>query len=450
MELLNLNKKNGDVFSAADVNMIGAAIDQHTREIEKLHSMMYWYVDYDEGNNDTVLSVGGNMEMRQAYFDACGRIIVNKDGYAAKLNKTDSNYFADGTAALHDGSYGQTMAYRPPLYVKVVTLTNTVKRVYKSSSLIPGFTVLSDEMAEGAFLGSVATVNGKSCLMSIANTFPQGDLTMSKSWEYAQNYGPDWGLMNWTLWNADYLLAHDFCKDRNVRPILGIGIDWATQSEYYDMRPNPPHDRIPSGCTLSLGDASAKVNVTCPATSAVLSEVSLFGKESAWGKRWQWIAGARCNPAHDPQAPWTRDVLIWLWDENKVGSDNRPSLNQIPVPYGVEYRTASFYDTGETAAGVLKMAFGEKCDMFPTRYQHSLNETLNYACAWWTRNDRDDCLAGGFTYMEVGCAPGSMMGNNQGGPFWLIVPRLAYYGKLRFIDGKDLASKATEAPIPLP
>lgn len=74
MGLLNLNKKTGDTFTAAEVNQIGAAIDQNTNDIAELRSsMMYWFVDYDEGNN-TALAVGGNMEVRQNYFDMCGRI----------------------------------------------------------------------------------------------------------------------------------------------------------------------------------------------------------------------------------------------------------------------------------------------------------------------------------------------------------------------------------------
>lgn len=88
MGLLKLNKKTGDTFSASELNALGAAIDQNTNDIAELRgNMMYWYVDYDEGNNNTVLAVGGNMEVRQTYFDLCGRIIVNKQGYAARLSE---------------------------------------------------------------------------------------------------------------------------------------------------------------------------------------------------------------------------------------------------------------------------------------------------------------------------------------------------------------------------
>ena len=65
MGLLNLNKKTGDTFTAAEVNQIGAAIDKNTNDIAELRSsMMYWFVDYDEVNN-TALAIGGTMEVRQ-------------------------------------------------------------------------------------------------------------------------------------------------------------------------------------------------------------------------------------------------------------------------------------------------------------------------------------------------------------------------------------------------
>lgn len=83
--------------------------------------------------------------------------------------------------------------------------------------------------------------------------------------------------MNWTAWNADNLLAHDFCKNRNVRSTLGSGIIGGTNSG----STSGVAYTIPSGCTLSLGNASGKVSVTAPDTSEQFSEVSLFGKESA-------------------------------------------------------------------------------------------------------------------------------------------------------------------------
>ena len=421
MGLLNLNKKTGDTFTAAEVNQIGAAIDQNTNDIAELRSsMMYWFVDYDEGNN-TALAVGGNMEVRQNYFDMCGRIIVNRNGDAARLNATDSNYFEDGTAAKHDGSYGQTMAYRPPLYGKVVRLSSTVVRVYKSPTPMQGFTLLYDTIVEGAFLGSVETIDGKICLMSLANTLPKDSISMSTAWGYAQNYGKDWGLMNWTAWNADNLLAHDFCKNRNVRPTLGSGIIGGTNSG----SASGVAYTIPSGCTLSLGNASGKVAVTAPDTSEQFSEVSLFGKESAWGKKWQFIAGNIHNGS-----------TIYIWDDNKVVNGNPPS--------GVNYRTAYFNnEAANNWKGVLKMAFGEKADLLPTAYQSSRNETLNYAASWYLNGAGEILLGGGAAAHGSSCAPGFVSADLVFGlSSWHIVPRLSYYGKLNFVNGKELVAAA--------
>lgn len=419
--MLNLNKKTGDTFTAAEVNAIGAAIDQNTNDIEELRSsMMYWYVDYDEGNN-TALSVGGNMEVRQNYFDLCGRLIVNRSGMAAKLNPTDSNYFADGTVAKHDGSYGQTMTMRPKLYGKVIRLSSSVIRVYKSPTPMQGFDLLYDDIVEGAFLGSVETIDGKQCLMSMANTLPKDSITMSTAWQYAQNYGTDWGLMNWTAWNADCLLAHDFCKNRNVRGTLGSGIIGGTNSG----NASGVAYTIRSGCTLSLGNTSGKINVTAPDTSEQFSEVSLFGKESAWGKKWQFIAG---NIHHGS--------TIYIWDDNKVVNGNPPS--------GVNYRTAYFNNNGTSSGvwkGALKMAFGEKCDMLPTDWQSSRNDTLNYAGAWYLNGGGEILRGGGYAGGGSSCAPGCVdAGLVFGASAWSIVPRLSFYGKLNLVNGKDLVA----------
>lgn len=415
---LNLNKKTGDTFSATEVNAIGAAIDKNEADIAELRSsMMYWYVDYDEGNN-TALTVGGNMEIRQNYFDLCGRIIVNKNGDAAKLRASDSNYFEDGTAAVHDGSYGQTMAYRPPLYGKVVRLSDSVVRLYKSPTPMQGFVLLNDTIVEGAFLGSTQTIQDKVCLMSVANTLPKDSISMSTAWQYAQNYGENWGLMNWTAWNADTLLAHDFCKNRNVRPTLGSGIIGGTNSG----SPSGVAYTIPSGCTLSLGNASGKVSVTAPDSSESFSEVSLFGKESAWGKKWQFIAGNIHNGS-----------TIYIWDDNKVVNGNPPS--------GVHFRTAYFNNINNGGKCPTKMTFGEKADLLPTAFQASNNITLNYAAMWWTNGGGEILLGGGAAGYGSSCAPGFVDAfDGFGYASWHIVPRLSYYGKLRFVNGKELVA----------
>ena len=418
---LNFNKKTGDTFSATEVNAMGAAIDKNEADIAELRSsMMYWYVDYNEGTA-TALSVGGNLEVRQDYFDQCGRIIVNRDGYAAKLSPTDSNYFADGNIALHDGSYGQTMAYRPPLYVKVIRLSSTVIRVYKSPTPMQGFVQLHGDIVEGAFLGSTAVIDGSTCLMSVANVLPKNNVSMSTAWAYAQNYGKDWGLMNWTMWNADNLLAHDFCQNRNVRGLLGSGIIGGTDSG----NASGIAYTVPSGCTLSLGNQTGKVSVTAPGTTETFSEVSLFGKETAWGKFWQFIAGNIHN-----------GNTIYIWDDNKVVNGNPPS--------GVNYRTAYFNnEKADNWKGVATMAFGEKADLLPISYQASRNETLNYAASWYLNGAGEILRGGGRAADGSSCAPGCVNAlNSFGDSLWSIVPRLSYYGKLIFVNGKELIAKA--------
>lgn len=418
---LNLNKKTGDTFSATEVNAIGAAIDKNEADIAELRSsMMYWYVDYNEGTA-TALSVGGNLEVRQDYFDQCGRIIVNRDGYAAKLSPTDSNYFADGNIALHDGSYGQTMAYRPPLYVKVIRLSSTVIRVYKSPTPMQGFVQLHGDIVEGAFLGSTAVIDGSTCLMSVANVLPKANVSMSTAWAYAQNYGKDWGLMNWTMWNADNLLAHDFCQNRNVRGLLGSGITGGTDSG----SASGIAYTIPSGCTLSLGNSTGKVSVTAPNTTETFNEVSLFGKETAWGKFWQFIAGN----IHS-------ENTIYIWDDNKVVNGNPPS--------GVNYRTAYFNnEKADNWKGVATMAFGEKADLLPISYQASRNETLNYAASWYLNGAGEILRGGGAAIHGSDCAPGFVCARHSFGySHWYVVPRLSYYGKLIFVNGKELIAKA--------
>ena len=418
---LNFNKKTGDTFSATEVNAMGAAIDKNEADIAELRSsMMYWYVDYNEGTA-TALSVGGNLEVRQDYFDQCGRIIVNRDGYAAKLSPTDSNYFADGNIALHDGSYGQTMAYRPPLYIKVIRLSSTVIRVYKSPTPMQGFVQLHGDIVEGAFLGSTAVIDGSTCLMSVANVLPKASVSMSTAWAYAQNYGKDWGLMNWTMWNADNLLAHDFCQNRNVRGLLGSGIIGGTDSG----SASGIAYTIPSGCTLSLGNSTGKVSVTAPNTTETFNEVSLFGKETAWGKFWQFIAGN----IHS-------ENTIYIWDDNKVVNGNPPS--------GVNYRTAYFNnEKADNYKGVATMAFGEKADLLPISYQASRNETLNYAASWYLNGAGEILHGGGNAYHGSNCAPGFVLASTSfGDSSWSIVPRLSYYGKLIFVNGKELIAKA--------
>ena len=90
---------------------------------------------------------------------------------------------------------------------------------------------------------------------------------------------------------------------------------------------------------------------------------------------------------------------------------------------------------------IKKVAFGEKCDMLPIDWQDSRNDTLNYGASWYLNGAGEILRGGGYARIGSSCAPGCVdaaVGFGYSG--WTVVPRLAFYGKLKFINGKDLVA----------
>ena len=89
------------------------------------------------------------------------------------------------------------------------------------------------------------------------------------------------------------------------------------------------------------------------------------------------------------------------------------------------------------------MAFGEKADLLPTAFQTTNNTTLNYAAMWYMNGGGEILLGGGYANHGSACAPGYVLANPSFGySAWIIVPRLSYYGKLNFVNGKELVAAA--------
>ena len=61
----------------------------------------------------------GNLDMWEQYKETMGRYLLTQDGRLAKLSKTNSNYFADGTTV--DETKGNIMFHAPRLYYLVKT-----------------------------------------------------------------------------------------------------------------------------------------------------------------------------------------------------------------------------------------------------------------------------------------------------------------------------------------
>lgn len=89
------------------------------------------------------------------------------------------------------------------------------------------------------------------------------------------------------------------------------------------------------------------------------------------------------------------------------------------------------------------MAFGEKADLLPTAFQTTNNTTLNYAAMWYMNGGGEILRGGGNasrgSYCAPGCVDAYVVFGNSG---WDLVPRLSYYGKLNFVNGKELVAAA--------
>lgn len=398
---------------------------------EMLLRQVAWGIPLKQNQSSTNWGVIGNEGLRSEYETQIGRYLVTGSGLAGKLSPTNAGIFADGTTL--DESKGNVMVIAPRLYYKVKQdAASGVDYLWLSQLPIGGHYIgncNNDQyICLGAYLGSMVGTT----LVSRSGLTPAGNKTLSAFWDAAQVNGKDWGIENYDHVRFLEMLGLGHYGDTNIQAKLGYGVGGSTSVDVLNAA-----SKLKTGATKSLGDALAKVDIapivnttdsTIKTTNS--SRVSLFGVEDPYNWLWQMIQGIFCGSSANTSQT-GREVFIY--EGNRM-----PSAAELSSHPNGAYRQTTRREAPTDTSGYVKtMILGEYFDLWATTVGGG-------ATSYWS--DYDYVNNTGQLVLWGGSASN---GSDAGLAFALSQcafsfsfsdsgARLAYYGPLTFVSGKQL------------
>lgn len=393
-----------------------AAVDEDNGELLRQVAWGVPIMDSEQSGQDW--GVIGNTEMRDECNRGKGRYLLTNNGLAAKLSTTSSDVYADGTPL--DESKGHIMTRRPRLYyvVKKDALTGLW---YLWMSILPIGGYYIEERWDGAYMGSI--VNG--ALVSRSGLVPSGSRTITQFWEYAQANGKDFGLSNYDFRRYRKMEELGDYGNPNIQEMVGYGVGGSTQKDIWAAAA-----KLTTGATKSLGDATGKIDITLVSGSVTgdnCSRVSVHGTEDDWGWFWQMTPGIYFGNSGNSGQDGTE---CYIYEGNRV-----PTSNELAAHPTGNYRQI----TRCTSSGYVKLMYGG--DYFDVICKSIGGGTNSYwGDYYWANTTGQLLLWGG--YADDGPFAGSGYGNSYLAFSYSNAnfgARLAYYGTVTIVDGKDIA-----------
>lgn len=396
---------------------------------EQLLRQVAWGVPCKQNQTGQAWGVVGNTGMFQQYAAMCGRYLVTNDGKAAKLSSTNSGLFADGTTL--DETKGHVMMIAPRLYY-IGKTDSSAGVTYAWFSMLPiggsyvGNCNNDEYICMGAYLGAMSGT----ALTSRSGLTPVASKTIEAFWTAAQVNGKAWGLVNYD--HCKWMMYMGLSKygNPNIQSQLGYGVGGVNNQSWDYFVASAAN--LKTGATKSLGDACGNIPLTqISATVAAgpsASRVSMFGVEDWWGWFWQFIQGVYCGNSGNSQQ---QGDEIYLYEGNRM-----PTSAELTTHPTGNYRQLTRLTT-PTEGWIKELILGEKLDIFAktigggsTSYwgdyswQNSTGQVL-----LWGGSASDGSLCG------LACAASNNAWSNS---YSNIGSRLAYYGPLTFMNGKEL------------
>lgn len=365
----------------------------------------------------------GNLDMWEQYKETMGRYLLTQDGRLAKLSKTNSNYFADGTTV--DETKGNIMFHAPRLYYLVKTDAVTgIPYLWASSLPIGGHYIESPCL--GAFKADVIADK----LVSRSGRVPKGGLKITEFWAKARANGNDYGLVNYDLRIFMMMIQLFEYGSPNCQTKIGYGVGGSVNGSFWGAA-----SKLTTGATKTLGDSCGSISIDALAddtaskpASVNSSRVSLFGIEDSWNWQHEMTQGIYFGKSENTGQTGKE---VFIYDGNRMPTDAELTTK----PAG-DYRKLERMD-GE--GFVSKMVLGEYFDLIAQSITGGGSN--NYWCDHFWRNLATGqlCLFGG--YASHGSASGLACVSSYSAfsyAFASCGARLAYYGKTQYVNGADL------------
>lgn len=371
----------------------------------------------DQSSTDWTAGMIGNRSLWAEYESKCGRYLLKNDGSMAKISPYNGDYFVDSTPV--DETKGHVMYYEPRLYYLVKTDQATGKTyLWQSMQNIGGKEL--PPLCVGAYMG----YRNGTALTSRSGVVPARSRSISNFWADAQVNGPQFGIGDYNY--RKRLLMKGLMKygNTNIQAMLGYGVGGSVNKDLWI-----PASALLTGATKSMGDQYGKIDIEIVNGENIgvdCSRVNLGGIEDPYGWYWDMIQGVYFGSSNNEAQT---GAEIFIYEGNRI-----PTAAELTTqPVGSFRQLVRLTTNGWMRAIVL----GKDFDIFAKTLGGG---STSYWADYSTNNNTGQLLLfGGSAFSGAHCGLGyahsltafSYTTTNFGA-------RLAYYGDIRFVDGKDI------------
>ena len=318
--------------------------------------------------------------------------------YAAKLDPSNWDYFADGTK-VDDAAKYDTMVRVPDCHFKAEGKTMQFGGLFPiagghkfdSPNWVGAYEMFVDSSGVGHSRPGVAPSHSK---------------TMTEFWNCAQKLGSNFGLANYGFQCLIEALFQVSFGNLNSQAVIGPGFQSSSWEACRD---------VPMGQCISLGDGSGKVLYN-DATIGNQYPVKLFGFEDLWGKLWEFRPGIRFYMDGS-----TRYAVVY--SGNQVSNTANGRKFTIPSSASGEY--------------ITRKTLGEHWDAFPQAVGGS--DSTYYCDGFWAATSGELLDVGGNANNGSQCGLSYAFSIHGFSNSWTnLVARLAFYGNPTIVSGSEL------------
>lgn len=324
--------------------------------------------------------------------------VVNGKAYAAKLDPSNWEFFADGTK-VDDAAKYETMVHVPDCHFKAENKTMQFGglfpiaggKTFDSPNWVGAYKMYVDANGVGHSRPNVATSHSR---------------TMSAFWDCAQKLGSNFGLANYGFQCLIEALYQVSFGDLNSQSAIGAGFQSSSLEACRDVL---------MGKCISLGDGSGKVLYN-DATLGNQYPVKLFGFEDLWGKLWEFRPGIRFYMDGD-----TRYAVVYSGNRVSNTADGRKFT--VPSSASGQY--------------ITKKTLGAYWDAFPQAVGGG--DSTYYCDGFWASTSGELLVVGGHAFNRSLCGLSSAYSDHGFSHSWTSIgARLAFYGNPTIVSGSEL------------
>ena len=323
--------------------------------------------------------------------------VVNGKAYAAKLDPSTWEFFADGTQ-VDDASKYETMVHLPDCHFKADNKTLQFGGLFP----ISGGKTFDSPNWVGAYKMYVDK-NGVG--HSRPNVTPSHSGTILYFWDCAQKLGSNFGLANYGFQCLIEALYEVSFGNLNCKSVIGSGFQYRNWELCRD---------VPMGKCISLGDGSGNVLYK---NSNIGNQypVKLFGFEDLWGKLCEFRTGIRFYMDGD-----TRYAVVYSGNRVSRTADGR----KFTIPSSVEGKYITKKTLGTYWDAFPQANGGSNNTFYCASSFHSKSGTIMYAGA-------QSSLDGNNLFIMGSDINDNYTGNSTGA-------RMAFYGNPTIVSGSEL------------